>query len=79
MRGSDREGNANEKMKFLFAVNEKDLAIKCYNDFNAFSKTNLFGKHGNYLNIFYIKDGPTLVRYGDIAADKYYLEEEDRK
>lgn len=68
MRGYDKSGISNEKMKVLFTVNEKELAVNCYNEMSSFSKTNLFGHNSNYLNIFYIKDGPTLVRYGDEAA-----------
>ena len=79
MQGNDTNGIYNQKMKILFAVNEKESAVECYNDICSYSKTNLFGKHGNYLNIFYLKDGPTLVRYGDIAAEKWYQQEEEKK
>ena len=79
MRGADRDGNYNEKMKIVFAVNEKESAIKCYNEICCYTKTNLFGKNGNFLNIFYLKDGATLVRYGDIAAEKWYHQEEEKK
>jgi hypothetical protein len=59
-------------MKILFTVNEKKLAVDCYNEMSSYSKTNLFGKNSNFLNIFYLKDGPTLVKYGDEAAAKWY-------
>ena len=79
IHGHDSSGIYNEKMKILFAVNEKESAVECYDNICSYSKTNLFGKHGNYLNIFYLKDGPTFVRYGDIAAEKWYKQEEEKK
>ena len=74
----DKIGNG-EKMKFTFKINEKDQAIRCYNDMSNFNRTKLFGKFGNFVNIFYIKDEAVLVKYGDIAAEKWYAEEEKRK
>lgn len=42
----------------------------------SYSRTKLFGRSGNYVNIFYLKDEAILVKYGDIAAEKFYQEEE---
>ena len=79
IHGHDIKGIYNEKIKILFTVNEKEFTVECYDNICSYSKTNLFGKHGNYLNIFYLKDGPTFVRYGDIAAEKWYKQEEEKK
>lgn len=64
---------ANDKHQVYFSIKDREQALKCYEIFS-------FNKHsihipGSRSQLYYIRPEAVFVKYGDVAAEKYYAEE----
>lgn len=62
-----------DRQRVFFVINNKEKAIKCYEDF-SFNRDKVI--EGARFKIYLQKPEEILVKFGDIEAKKYYEEQE---
>lgn len=65
-----------KKLKIYFSIQEQKLALGCYAEVSSYKRSRPLGTTQCFPLIHFSKDEATFVKYGDIAAAKYYAEQE---
>lgn len=68
--------NDRDRYKVFITIKDKEQALRCYQDFSMPNKISIPGARHK---IYYVRPEEVFVKYGDIEAEKYYKEEEERK
>ena len=69
---SGKNKNQEPKLRIHFSIQSQKMALDCYKEVVSYNRARPLGQTECFPLIFLVKDEATFVKYGDIAAEKYY-------